>query len=98
MGFKNDFIELRMSYIDELYDADPNKLDRIEGLLKTAAIQHELKEELYRELKGAIDTERAEELLEYLYANQVDPITGGNNYGYSDAQKKIWNEIINKNK
>lgn len=93
MGFKNDFIELRMSYIDELYDADPNKLDRIEGLLKTAAIQHELKEELYRELKGAIDTERAEELLEYLYANQVDPISGGLNYSQNDIKNKLNKEL-----
>ena len=93
MGFKNDFIELRMSYIDELYDADPNKLDRIEGLLKTAAIQHELKEELYRELKGAIDTERAEELLEYLYSNQVDPISGGLNYSQNDIKNKLNKEL-----
>ena len=93
MGFKNDFIELRMSYIDELYDADPNKLDRIEGLLKTAAIQHELKEELYRELKGAIDTERAEELLQFLYDNQIDPIQSGVNYGQTDIKNKLKREL-----
>ncbi len=30
MGYGNDFLTIRMSYIDELYNADPNKLDRIE--------------------------------------------------------------------
>lgn len=89
MGYGNDFLTIRMSYIDELYNADPNKLDRIEGLLKTAAIQYELKEELYRELKGAIDTERAEELLEYLYSNQIDPIASGVNYSQTEIKNKI---------
>lgn len=78
----------------EFYNtAAPNKLDRIEGLLKTAAIQYEIKQELYRELKGAIDTERAEELLEYLYNNQIDAISAGVNYGQTDIKNKLDREL-----
>jgi len=93
MGFGNDFLNERMSYIDELFSADPNELDRIEGLLKTANLQYEIKEELYRELKGVIDQERAEELLQYLYNNQVDPISGGLNYSQSDIKNKLNKEL-----
>ncbi len=84
-----EFLTERMSYIDELYSADPNKLDRIEGLLKSANLQYEIKEELYRELKGIIDEERAEYLLDYLYKNQIEPISGGFNYSQSDIKNKL---------
>ena len=93
MGYGNDFLTIRMSYIDELYDADPTKIDRIEGLLKTAAIQYELQEELYREIKGSIDEERADELLEFLYNNQIDPISSGANYGQTDIKNKLNREL-----
>ena len=93
MGFGNDFLNERMNYIDELFSADPNKLDRIEDLLKSANLQYEIMEDLYRELKGIIDEERADELLEYLYNNQVDPITAGRNYGQSDIKNKLRKEL-----
>ena len=93
MGFGNDFLQERMNYIDELYSADPNKLDRIEGLLKSANLQYEIMEDLYRELRGIVDEERADELIEFLYRNQVDPISAGANYGQTDIVKKIKKEL-----
>jgi len=93
MGYGNDFLTIRMSYIDELFSAGDNELDRIEGLLKTAIIEYEVKEELYRELKGVIDQQRAEELLEYLYNNQIDPIQSGGNYGQTDIKNKLKREL-----
>lgn len=93
MSYGNDYLEMRMSYIDELFNAGHNELDRIEGLIQTAIIEHEAKEELYRELKGVIDQQRAEELLEYLYKNQIDPIQSGGNYGQTDIKNKLKREI-----
>ena len=93
MGYGNDFLNERMSYIDELFSADLRDLYRIEGMLKSANLQHELKEELYRELKGVIDQERADELIEFLYKNQIDPITAGGNYSQTDIKNKLNKEL-----
>ena len=93
MGYGNDFLTIKMSYIDELFSAGDNELDRIEGLLQTAALQPEELNDLYRELKGVIDQQRAEELLEYLYNNQIDPISSGVNYGQTDIKNKLNREI-----
>ena len=74
----------------EFYNtAEPSLLYRIETMLKSANLQHELKEELYRELKGVVDQERADELIEFLYKNQIDPITAGGNYSQTDIKNKL---------
>jgi hypothetical protein len=93
MGYGNDFLNERMDYIDELFNARDNDLDRIDGLLLTSSIQYELREEIYREMKGHVDQERADELIEFLYRNQVDPISAGANYGQSDIVNKLNKEL-----
>ena len=45
-------------------------------------------DEYWRELKGYISEDRANEIIEYLYKNQVDPIAAGHNYSQSQIKKK----------
>lgn len=93
MGFGNDFLNYRMSYIDELFSAPDDYYYRIESLIQMACINPEEKDELYLELKGQIDLERAEYLINYLYENQVCLIEGGFNYGQKEITNKINRQI-----
>lgn len=87
-----EFLNVRMSYIDELFNAEPHKINQIEDLLKNAIIQHEEKQEIYRELKS-IEDQRADELIEYLYKNQICPIQSGANYTQTDIKNKLNKEL-----
>ncbi len=88
-----EFLNERMNAIDELFRAEPERVHLIEQLLRTAALApHEL-EDIDRELLGYIDEERAEELITYLYANQLDPISSGLNYSMTDINNKLNREI-----
>jgi len=98
MGYGNDFTLERMGYIDELFNADPSKIDQIEDLLKHALIHPYEQDSILREIRDGIDEERADELIQYLYENRIDPITSGHNYGKEDARKKVRNILKNKNK
>ena len=93
MGYGNDFILERMSYIDELFNADPNKVDQIEDLLKYALINPSEQDSILREIKQGIDEERADYLIQYLYENRIDPISGGFNYSQTDIKNKLNKEL-----
>jgi len=83
-----EFLNDRMDYIDELFESEHNQISKIETLLHRACIEVEEKDSIYREIKDYMTFERAEELINYLYLNQVDPISGGFNYSQSDIIKK----------
>lgn len=88
-----EFLNLRMSYIDELFNAEPHKIDQIEDLLKYALIHPDEQDSILREIKQGLDDERADELIQYLYENKIDPISGGFNYSQSDIKNKIKKEL-----
>ena len=79
--------------LENPFDAAPEKINHIEQLLRTSLYDPEQREEITREILGYIDQERAEELIEQLYKNQVDPITAGLNYSQSDIARKLNREI-----
>jgi len=87
-----------MHYIDELFESDHQYRDKIISLLKHAIISPEEKDSIEREVRDYIDSQRAEELILYLFNNQIDPITAGHNYGQGDIIKKIKNEQFNNSK
>ena len=83
-----EFLSIRMNHIDELFNSDYNQISKIESLLKTAILTPMELDEYWRELKGNISEDRAYEIIEYLYKNQVDPIAAGHNYSQSQIKKK----------
>jgi len=93
MGYGNDFTLERMSYIDELFNAEPHKINQIEDLLKNALIHPYEQDSIFREIRDGIDEERADELIQYLYENRIDPISGGFNYSQNDIKNKLNKEL-----
>lgn len=75
------------------YPASDDQRDYIESLLRYANFDQSYLDRLERELRGAISTARASELIEELQANQVDPIHSGHAYGMKEINNKITNEI-----
>jgi recombinational DNA repair protein RecT len=74
------------------YQASPNQINRVETLLMTAAIEEREKEDLFREV-NTMSGSRADEVIDYLIDNQVDPIAAGNNYNQNDIAHKIDEEV-----
>lgn len=80
--------------LDQLYNnAQPNKIDQIEDLLKHALIHPYEQDSILREIRDGIDEERADELIQYLYENRIDPISGGFNYSQNDIKNKLNKEL-----
>jgi len=82
-----------MNHIDELFQAEPERLHLIERLLRTAALTPNELDDIDRELMGYIDEERAEELISILHSAQLDPIRAGLNYSQTDINNKLNREI-----
>lgn len=83
-----------MDFIDELFNSESGQIGQIESLLNTTNLSYERADEIYRELKGYISNERADELIAELLNNQVDKITAGLNYGQTEIKNKIRREIL----
>jgi len=80
--------------LDQLYNnAQPNKIDQIEDLLKHALIHPYEQDSILREIRDGIEEERADELIEYLYKNQICPIQSGANYTQTDIKNKLNKEL-----
>ena len=79
--------------LEQLYNnAQPNKIYQIEQLLVTSIIDHPERVHIYRELNN-LSEERADELIEYLYKNQICPIQSGANYTQTDIKNKLNKEL-----
>lgn len=74
------------------YKATDGQIQFVESLLMNVALDHDEQAEIYREIP-VMSQERANELIEYLQENQLDPIQSGNSYGQTDIKNKIANEI-----
>ena len=74
------------------YKATDGQIQFVESLLMNVALDHDEQAEIYREIP-VMSQERANELIEYLQDNQLDPIQSGNSYGQTDIKNKIANEI-----
>lgn len=62
----------------------------IESLLMSAAIPEKVEREIYRTLHdNGFTQKRASECIEYLEANQVDPISSGKHYNQGDIKAKL---------
>lgn len=74
------------------YGASDAQLDFIDSLIMTAAIDPDELESIERE-KSYMTGDRAKELIEYLKANQLDPIHAGVNYNQTDIKNKLKEEL-----
>jgi len=77
---------------EEDYPATQGQINYIESLLQNSNIDHEERGSIEREFDD-MTAGRAEEVIQYLKDNQLDPITAGTNYSSTDIQKKIQTEI-----
>lgn len=78
------------------YEADPeityNQVSLIESLLLTSSIAEEEKQKIEGELDGMRNS-HAEEVINRLKENQIDPINSGQSYNQGDIQRKLKREI-----
>jgi len=74
------------------YKITDSQLDYIDSLIVTAAINPEEMQQIERS-KSMMSQEEARKTIEYLKENQVDPIDAGLNYGQTDIQNKLKDEI-----
>jgi recombinational DNA repair protein RecT len=74
------------------YKASEGQISYIESLLINVNIDHEEQGGIFRELP-TMSASRAQELIEYLNENQLDPIQSGISYGQTEIKTKIANDI-----
>ena len=89
---KDEFFKQRQRDYEELFGLSMQDGNRLEWLLMNAAIPAERERIIWNELyNGVLDDERGKEIIEYLEANQRDPIAGGFNYQQRDIKWKLKN-------
>lgn len=81
----------------DFYDAfglEYEKGNVIESLLYSSAIPVRLERLLWRRLYvNAFTDQEADNVIEYLQNNQLDPINAGKNYTQTDIKNKLKNEV-----
>jgi phage RecT family recombinase len=89
---KMDKVAEAISIDEEDYPATIGQISYIESLLQNSNIDHEERASYEREL-SEMTHGRAQDVIEMLKENQLDPIQSGTNYSSTDISKKIQTEI-----
>lgn len=100
-GSKEYYLKLREQEFDELFgDMDWEQPftyaqgNLIERLLASSIIQEQQEREYHSRLyRGDFSILEAEQTIEYLLNNQLDPVASGMNYNATDIKYKLKKEI-----
>ena len=78
----------------EVFGIDYDTGSLIEKLLQNSAINERLERVLFQRLySNTISETDGEKIIEYLYQNQINPITSGNTYQMSDIKRQFKKHI-----
>ncbi len=75
------------------YEAKNWQIDKIENLIRTSSLLESQKEEIEKQF-SSLNYQTANNLIEHLENNQVNPIESGNNYSRDDINKQLDKKLL----